>query len=304
MNDQRLATALGWFSIGLGLAEIIAPKRMGKAIGLKHHQILPFLGVREITSGIGILTQQEHRKRGGWVFSRVVGDMMDLAVLGAAFGGSPHKKARLAAATAAVAGVTVLDMLCSRNLHQSDGQVQRRPRDDKGIHAKRAIVINRPAAELYAFWRNFENLPCFMRHLESVSVGDSRSHWVAKAPLGGTVEWDAEIIEERQNQLIAWRSVEGSDVQIAGSVRFEPAIGGRGTIVRVNMQVKPPGGKIVAKLARFFAETPDKQTGDDLRRFKQLMETGEIPTTEGQPSGRRTSTSHRYDKTLRQYAEA
>jgi uncharacterized membrane protein len=130
-------------------------------------------------------------------------------------------------------------------------------------------------------------------------TGDKYSHWIAKAPAGMTVEWDAEIIEDRPNQMIAWRSLEGADVDHMGSVRFEHAPSTRGTIVRARLQYSPPAGVIGASIARLFGEDPNWQVKDDLRRFKQIMEAGEILTTEGQPAGRAPSTSWLYDTTSR-----
>lgn len=156
-----------------------------------------------------------------------------------------------------------------------------------GARVEEAVTINRSPEELYRFWRQLENLPQFMEHLESVAVVDgNRSHWVAKAPLGQTVEWDAEIHNERENELIAWRSLEGSQVETAGSVHFTPAPGDRGTEVRVNLKYNPPAGPIGIALAKILGAAPDQQIRADLRRLKQIMETGEIPTTAGQPSGR------------------
>lgn len=160
----------------------------------------------------------------------------------------------------------------------------------KGIKVEKSVTVNRSPEELYRFWRNFENLPRFMNHLESVKdTGAGRSHWVAKAPAGKTVEWDAEVYNEKENELIAWRSLEGADVDNAGSVRFEPATGGRGTVVRVTLKYDPPGGALGALVAKLFGEEPSQQIEEDLRRFKQVMEAGEAATTEGQPSGRSAS---------------
>lgn len=157
----------------------------------------------------------------------------------------------------------------------------------KGIKVEKSVTVNRAPEELYRFWRNFENLPRFMNHLESVKdSGEGRSHWVAKAPAGKTVQWDAEVYNEKENELIAWRSLEGADVDNAGSVRFEPATGGRGTVVRVTLKYDPPGGALGALVAKLFGEEPSQQIEDDLRRFKQVMEAGETATTEGQTSGR------------------
>lgn len=161
---------------------------------------------------------------------------------------------------------------------------------NRGIKVEKSVTIDRPASELYSFWRNFQNLPSFMDHLESVTVqDDKRSHWVAKAPAGTTVEWDAEIINEKENQLIAWRSLEGADVDNAGSVRFEEATGGRGTVVKVTLEYNPPGGVVGSLIAKLFGEEPSGQVQEDLRHLKQVMETGERPTTEGQSSGRSAS---------------
>lgn len=156
----------------------------------------------------------------------------------------------------------------------------------RGITVRRAITINKPVEEVYAFWRDFENLPRFMQHLESVVRDDDRrSHWVARAPAGRRVEWDAEIVEERPNELIAWRSLAGADVRNAGTVAFERGPGGRGTTIRVSLAYAPPGGKLAAVIAKLFGEEPGQQVDDDLRRLKQLMEAGEVPTLEGQPRG-------------------
>jgi uncharacterized membrane protein len=164
------------------------------------------------------------------------------------------------------------------------------------IKVEKTVTINKSAEELYRFWRNFENLPTFMKHLKSVKVyNEKRSHWIANAPLGNSVEWDAEILEDRENEFISWASVEGADVDNSGFVRFKKAPGDvsgqatsslRGTEVKIVLEYNPPGGALGATIAKLFGEEPEQQIGDELRRFKMLMETGEIATTEGQTSGR------------------
>jgi uncharacterized membrane protein len=150
---------------------------------------------------------------------------------------------------------------------------------ERGTKVEKSVTINRPASDLYAFWRNFENLPQFMNHLESVrSIGSERTHWVAKGPAGTSVEWDAEVYNEKQDELIAWRTLEGSQVSSAGSVRFEESPNG-GTVVRVTLKYDPPGGKLGALVARLFGENPERQIDEDLGRFKQLMETWGTSTT-------------------------
>lgn len=158
----------------------------------------------------------------------------------------------------------------------------------RGVKVKNTIIINRPAGELYRFWKNFANLPQFMNHLESVSIIDgSRSRWTAKAPAGMTVEWDAEITVDRQNEMIGWRSLEGADVDNAGYVRFEKEPGGHGTVVRVALQYNPPAGKIGAAVAKLFGEEPELQIEEDLRRFKRLMEVGDTTVTQSRPNNRK-----------------
>lgn len=166
------------------------------------------------------------------------------------------------------------------------GGIQQALGMDKTITVEKTVTINKPADELYRFWRNLENLPHFMKHLKSVTqTSDKRSHWVASAPMGATVEWDADIIEERENEFISWASVEGADVDNSGFVRFKKAPGDRGTEVKVVMEYAPPGGAVTSAIAKLFGEEPEQQIGDELRRFKMLMEAGEIATTEGQPKG-------------------
>jgi len=156
----------------------------------------------------------------------------------------------------------------------------------QGVKVERTVTINRPAEDLYRYWRNFENLPSFMRHLESVTVNGNRSHWVAKAPLGMSVEWDAEVHTDRRGEVISWRSLDGSEVDTAGSVHFTPAPGGRGTEVRVVLKYDPPAGTVGATLARWLGEAPEQQIAEDLDSFKRLMEAGGTAATRGQPAAR------------------
>jgi uncharacterized membrane protein len=141
----------------------------------------------------------------------------------------------------------------------------------RGIHVEESVTIHRPLSELYRFWRNFENLPQFMEHLESVSMREEGiSHWVARGPAGIRVEWDARIINEVDNKVIGWQSLDGSMISTAGSVNFDEDM--HGTRVIVHLQYNPPGGKAGAAIARIFGEEPNQTIREDLRRFKQLME--------------------------------
>lgn len=155
-------------------------------------------------------------------------------------------------------------------------------------HVEASISVLRPAQELYSFWRSFENFPRFMRHVESVrDAGDGRSHWVAKTPVGSRVEWDAEIVDDRQGQFLSWRSLPGSQVHNSGAVLFEPLPNDRGTLVRAMFDFSPPGGAAGRLAAKALGPITRQQVHEDLRRFKNLTEAGEIPTIDGQPEGKR-----------------
>jgi uncharacterized membrane protein len=156
----------------------------------------------------------------------------------------------------------------------------------EGVKLVHVVTVNRPPEDLYRFWRNFENLPHFMAHLVSVTTAGNRSHWVAKGPLGKHVAWDAEIINEDPNRLIAWRSLHGSEVATAGSVHFTPAPDGRSTVVEVVMKYQPPAGKVGSLIAKLFGEEPAQQIREDLHRFKRLMEAEAGRTPEGKPISR------------------
>jgi uncharacterized membrane protein len=272
---DRLARGLGWLSIGVGLAEVTAPRGVARMVGVPGHRALfRLLGVRELVSGVGILSRPQPA---GWLWSRVGGDVMDLALLGAALRSAGTARGRAAAATAAVAGVTAVDVVTSRRVSRRAGSG--RPR------TRMSITLNRPPEDVYRFWRDFQNLPRFMRHLGSVrETGPGRSRWTATGPAGLTLEWDAETLEDRPGELIAWRSLEGSAVQHHGAVWFRPAPG-RATELTLEIDYRPPGGAVGAALARLLGADPGQRMREDLRRLKQLVETGEVPTTEGQPSG-------------------
>jgi uncharacterized membrane protein len=275
--NEQLAGFLGWFSIGLGLSQVMAPRVMSRLVGIdddsKNAALMRALGIRELTSGVGILSQ---RHPTGWVWSRVAGDMMDLAMLGRAMSSSENSRGRTAFATAAVLGVTALDVLAGQQLKNSPN-VAVAPRQEPGIRVMKSVTVGRSVEEVYSFWHAFENLPRFMRHLESVRItGEGRSHWTAKAPAGQSVEWDAVLLEDVPNELISWRSEGDADVYNQGTVRFRPAPGNRGTEVHVELMYEPPGGIVTSKLTKLFREEPGQQVKDDLLHFKQVMEVGEV----------------------------
>jgi uncharacterized membrane protein len=149
----------------------------------------------------------------------------------------------------------------------------------KDVLVARSVTIDRPRAELYAFWRDFNNLPLFMHNVHSVTIRDAQhSHWVIEAPAGKTVEWDARITQDETGRLIAWESLEGASVRNSGRVEFLDSPDGRGTVVRVTLTYDPPAGAVGKLIAKLFQKEPKIQARQDLRRFKQLMETGEVST--------------------------
>jgi uncharacterized membrane protein len=183
------------------------------------------------------------------------------------------------------------DAPLSAAVHQRD--IAHDIAEERGWHEAalvgRTVTINRPRAELYAFWRDFRNLALFMENVESVTPGDDRrSHWVVKAPAGKTVEWDSVLTEEVENELLAWESVEGADIKNAGRIAFKDGPPGRGTEVTATIVYEPPGGDVGKLIAKLFQKEPKIQARRELRRFKQLMETGEISTAktpEAAPQG-------------------
>lgn len=294
MNFDKVGRALGMFSLGLGLMQVLMPRRIQQLVGVRgdHTRLIRLAGVREIMHAL-LIYMQARPNQGVW--TRVAGDAMDLALLRAALNSPRNDQNRVTMATAAVAGITALDVLTAtlisrKRLEEKRYSVMTREdlngRADGAFHVTKSITINRPAEVLYRFWRNFENLPQFMYHLESVQVMDERrSHWVAKAPAGTQVEWDAEITDDRPNELIAWRSTANAQVYNTGVVRFETAPAGRGTVVQVEIEYRPPGGAIGRAIAKLFGEEPGQQVAGDLRRFKQVIETGEVVLSEGSPQG-------------------
>ena len=285
-NAEQLARLLGWFSIGLGIAEVVAPRQLARMIGVENKPgLFRLMGLREIGHGISILSQEQPA---GAVWSRVAGDMLDLALLGSQLDSDNPERQKTLAATMSVLGVTAVDLYTARSLsQQSNGGGSSRTAEREsaremvqsgsGIKVKSAVTIGRPIGEVYGFWRNFENLPRFMSHLQSVEMlDDRRSHWTALGPAGMRVEWDAETVEDRTDELISWRSLPGGQVDTTGYVRFKPAPGDRGTEVFVEMRYDPPGGVVGASIAKLFGESGQELVNRDLQAFKNVLETGEV----------------------------
>ena len=277
---SALARGLGWFSVGLGVAQILAPRGLARTIGLRgggtHGVVMRIMGLREVAQGLGILARP---RPAGWLWSRVAGDVVDLVLLAIA---DSRRRPRVGAAMAAVAGVTVPDVLESLRLSR-DGEPT--PEDERGVRVKASTTVRRTRQEVYEHWRNFESFPQFMAHVESVEeLGEGRSRWRVKSPTG-TVEWEAEIAADVPGETISWRSMPDADVENSGAVRFVDAPLGRGTEVHVDLRYDHLAGGLAAIVAKVVGEDPEQQVKDDLRRFKQLLETGEIVVSDGSPEG-------------------
>jgi uncharacterized membrane protein len=290
---ERLTQTLGWFSLGLGLAPMGAPERLSRQVGVDDSRtataVLRAVGAREFVHAAGLLLRHP-----SWVWTRVAGDVLDLTMLARALDRRHGwRRRRTAIATAAIVGITAADVYAAARISASSARSQTRPtalapsRPTRGrtLDVTGAVTISRPVEEIYGYWKQLENLPGFMAHLESVRADGGLTHWVAKAPGGRTVEWDAEVTEDVPNERISWRSTENASVSNSGTVRFAPAPKNRGTEVRVELQYSPPGGAVGAAVAKLFGEEPDQQVRDDLRRLKQVLETGQVTRSEGSPEG-------------------
>ena len=286
--SRRSTTArnLGYLSLALGAGALFMPSRLARISGMQGHRgLLAFTGLRELVSGVGLLRQSGQAP---WLWSRVVGDGMDLAVLASSLL-SPRNPRRVSAAvaTAVVAVITAIDTRESirSSMRADEGSGSGAP----DAFVTSSVIVGKSARECYDFWRDPSNLTRISRMVESVTVLDARtSHWVVKSPLGTRVEWDSRVTADVPGERISWRSMEGGGLYHAGVVRFDQATGGRGTLVSATMHFKVTGGRASMALAKVLGADPAIEVREDLRRFKQLLEAGEIPTTRGQPSGRRS----------------
>jgi len=269
---ETRALGLGWLSVGLGLAQLIAPRQVAQLIGVDDDERtclgMRAIGLRELVCGIGLLSET---RPATWAWARVAGDVMDLALLGYAWKGDPPSAERALSVAGSVVGVTLLDVQAAYALAR-DGVAPLA----HGVRVRHGITLERSPDEVYAFFRRLENLPSFMYHLQSVTESGDRSRWKAKGPAGISVEWEAELVEDRLGQCIAWRSLPGADIGNRGRVDFRPGPGGRGTELIVELSYDPPAGAVGAKLAQLFGREPSQEISADLRRLKQVLETGEV----------------------------
>jgi uncharacterized membrane protein len=269
-RGRSASVELGWLSIGLGLAEIVAPGPLARLIGVPDRPvtrwILRALGARELGAGIGLLSQPH---KAGWLWGRVVGDVVDLSLLGATLLSPRPNRVRTSAAFTAVLGVTALDAWAAQKASQHG---------DESI--QRSVTIQKPAREVYAYWRELTNLPKFMSQLEAVEVIDvRRSRWSARVPAGPSVSWDAEVVEDRPGELIKWRTSEDDLLRHEGQVRFILAPDGQSTEVHVCINYTQGRG-VGAAFKSMLAPVADLALGEqleaDLGRLKQLLQLGYV----------------------------
>lgn len=290
---QRQGRRLGWLSLGLGVAQLAAPDAVRRISGVDDsptsRAVVPLVGARELVHAAGLLTS---RRKNVWAWTRVLGDAMDLTSLGIAMAHRGGRRRRLVGVTGVLVGLTVVDLLiavqAARVRQVGPGPAVRGTRRGGSMELTATTTVRKPGPEVYAFWRDLENLPTFMAHLEEVrATGDRTSHWVASAPFGKNVAWDAEIIDEAPGEKIAWKSTGNADVPNSGTVRFVPAPDGMSTEIHVVLVYDIPGGSVGKAVARYFGEEPHQQLDDDLRRLKQVLETGEVVRSDGAPWGKR-----------------
>jgi uncharacterized membrane protein len=270
---ERRAVGLGWFSIGLGLAQLVAPRQIARLVGADDDDpttraVVMGIGVRELACGVGLLTKA---RPAAWTWARLGGDLMDVALLGYVWQSNPVSRDKMLGVGGTVLGAALADAQTAIALSRAGTN----PLAD-GIWVKQTITVQTTAGEAYAFFRDLSNLPRFMSHLDSVVEEGSRSRWRAKGPLGAIVEWQSEIVEDRPGELIAWRSLPGADVPNRGIVHFRAAPGRLGTELVVELSYDPPLGAVGAAVAKLFGREPAQEVSSDLRRLKQVLETGEV----------------------------
>jgi uncharacterized membrane protein len=283
-TTAALVKGLGGASLGLGLTEVLAPGKVTALAGVddttRSRLVIRALGLRECGHAAALLFGPNKL-----VWTRVAGDALDLALLITGLANSRRpRRGRGAVSAVALAGIAGADLYAALGTTRNGG-AGRHANAPRHRTLRAAVTVRRAPEDVYRFWRDLENLPAFMYHLKSVTADSgNRSHWVANAPIGQSVQWDAQITEDEPNKRIAWQSLAGSPVENGGSVQFTHAPGD-GTEVRVTLSYHIPGGVLGKAAATVFGESPEQQVNDDLRRLKQILETGQVLRSDGSPEG-------------------
>jgi uncharacterized membrane protein len=285
-ESQRLARGLGYTSLGLGAAQVGAPRLVAWLTGTRpsraHKSVMRAMGFRELAVGTGLLSASTTSP---WLWARAAGDVVDLALLGSGLASSQVGRRRRVLAIATVAGVTVCDVVAGWRIAATEGTSGD---SSTRTHLRAFSTIRCEPEEAYRYWRNFENFPNFMDHVESVRVtGETLSHWRVKGPAGSHLEWDAEIIRDDPSSLISWQTLPGAAISHQGGVRFRKAPGGEGTEVSLDIVYSQPAGFAGGLAARLLGEHPQQQVFDDLRRFKHLIEVGSAAAADEASAGTR-----------------
>jgi uncharacterized membrane protein len=278
-----MARVLGVASAVLGVPMITAPDAVARLAGVDNVKVAPHViqavGVRELMHATTLLVGPPKT-----VWTRVAGDAVDLVLLARAVATRRgERQTRVSLATAAVAGIAAIDTVAAIRARHTGQHGRGKPGP---LHLKASVTVRCPPREVYDYWRDFERLPQFMGHLQSVTVdGAGRSTWTASAPIKKHVTWQAEMTGDEPGRRISWKSLPGADVANSGTVHFAETPDGSGTEVRVNLHYDVPGGAVGRAVARLWGEEPTQQVHDDLRRFKAIMETGDVVRSDALPDG-------------------
>jgi uncharacterized membrane protein len=264
---RRSVIGPGWISLAVGAAEVVVPYILARAVGgrvpRRLRGLVPALGARGMSAGIGLLAKAGH---GHWLKRRLLGERLDVGFVGRALRRPGARRVRTVGAFVATWGLAIYDARRRFRARREALALAAAP-------VQRSIIIARPPAEVFAFWRDFANLPGIIPHLDAVDVlDDDRSRWRARGADGDLIEWEAAIVEERDGALVGWRSVDRASIGTAGSLRLEPALGGQGTEVHLELQYDPPDGQLGRIVASFWGEEREEEVEEALRRLKARLE--------------------------------
>ena len=294
-DAEQVAIALGWFSIGLGLVEILKPSRLTRAFDTHHQEpIYRLYGARELAAGAGLLL---NRDKSPWLYARLAGDALDAVTLALGLGG--RRQGNVMAGLAAVAGVTALDLWAARALgdqerraitaagpHKSGGRAWRHGIFD----VERSVTINKDADTLRDLWMDPPTLPRIMAHIADIEqLGAGRARWTVPTPLG-PYSWETQLVSNDQEDALRWETDGANALIRRGVVRSATAPKKYGTVMTAALTFDPPGGMLGRGTAALLGDQmPGALVDKTLLYFKALAETGEIPTTAGQPAARRNT---------------
>lgn len=275
MKTSNRGSAAAAVSTALAAVALIRPRQTARAVGLRSPGLVRAVGAQEAIAAAGLAIRPHSP---GFLWLRAGGDVMHLGILAGALARKRSARGRLIAAMTAVGATLVADVRAARRQTEST--------PGGALHTRSTVTINRPPEDVYELWRDLERLPEQLSHVAQVTVLDgARSHWTAHGPAGADVEWDAVIVADEPGTRIAWRSIVDAGIPNSGIVSFQPH--GGATEMTVDIEFSLPAGGAAATVARLLGEHPDEQLDDDLRRFKQVAETGQVLRSDAAPEGTR-----------------